>query len=170
MWNRSCSCQYANSGELFEIDPIWQLTSTFEQQNKAYFEVTIQQSGTFGIGLATSHVDLNHIPLGHDEHSWVLRNDGSVFHKNIQIYKLPHQLSIGEGDVIGVTYDHIEMKYLINNQVIDHPVTGVRGGGDVGLYPVVYVDDGAILDTSFTTFTYPPPPGYDRILAEKTLL
>lgn len=120
--------------------------------------------------MATPQVDLNHIPLGCDEHSWILRNDGSIFHKNTQAYKLPDQVKIGEGDVIGVTYDHIEMKYLINNQVIDHNVTGIRGGGDVGVYPVVYVDDGAILDTSFTTFTYPPPSGFDRILAEKTLL
>lgn len=146
------------------------LANTPIQQNKAYFEVTIQQSGTFGIGLASSQVDLNRIPLGSDDHSWVLRNDGSIFHKNSQIYKLPDQTKIVEGDVVGVTYDHIEMRYFINNQMIDHPVSGVRGGGDVGLYPVVYVDDGAILDTSFTTFTYPPPPGFDRILAEKTLL
>lgn len=83
---------------------------------------------------------------------------------------MPDHSRIGEGDVIGVTYDHIEMRYLINNQMIDHPVNQVRGGGDVGLYPVVYVDDGAILDTSFTTFAYPPPSGFDRILAEKTLL
>lgn len=32
------------------------------------------------------------------------------------------------------------------------------------------VDDGAILDAAFTTFTHQPPIGFDRILIEKSLL
>lgn len=32
------------------------------------------------------------------------------------------------------------------------------------------VDDGAILDSTFRDFTYPPPDGYDRIMFEKSIL
>ena len=32
------------------------------------------------------------------------------------------------------------------------------------------VDDGAILDSTFRDFTYPPPDGFDRIMFEKSIL
>lgn len=35
-------------------------------QNKAYFEVKLQQGGTWGVGIATRDVDLNSLPLGND--------------------------------------------------------------------------------------------------------
>lgn len=32
------------------------------------------------------------------------------------------------------------------------------------------VDDGAIMDVTFENFSYGPPPGYDSIMVEKSLL
>lgn len=134
-------------------------------QNKAYFEVKVQQTGIWGIGLSTNNANLNAIPLGIDSQSWVLRNDGNMVHDNKIVYSLTEEAE--EGDVIGVAYDHIELKYFINNKLIDFTITGVKGSE---IYPVVYVGDGAILDVAFTSFTFDPPFGFDRILVEKSLL
>ncbi|RWS15255.1 alpha-1:2-mannosyltransferase ALG9-like protein [Dinothrombium tinctorium] len=112
-------------------------------QNKAYFEVKLQQTGVWGVGLATINANLNRVPLGCDAESWVLRNDGTICHNNEILHRLK-DLPM-EGDIIGITYDHIELKFLINNEFVDYSLTGIRGGE---LYPVLYVDDGAILDSS----------------------
>ena len=34
----------------------------------------------------------------------------------------------------------------------------------------ILVDDGSIIDVNFDHFVFPPPPGYQRLLPEKTLL
>lgn len=121
--------------------------------------------GIWGIGLATANVNLNKVPLGFDGQSWVLRNDGVIVHDNKMLYKLPELPQ--EGDVIGVTYDHVELNFFVNNEPTGCSVTNVKGSE---IYPVFYVDDGAILDAAFTTFAYQPPEGFDRILVEKSLL
>ncbi|UXI20446.1 T-cell leukemia homeobox protein 3 [Sarcoptes scabiei] len=115
-------------------------------QNKAYFEAKIQQSGTFGIGLATKNVDLNSIPLGTDDQSWVLRQDGSIVHNNTILYQNP--ISIQEGDIVSITYDHIQLKFFLNNDPINYEVLNVKGSE---IFPV-------------------PPPSFDAILIEKALL
>ncbi|RWS25368.1 hypothetical protein B4U80_04799 [Leptotrombidium deliense] len=134
-------------------------------QNKAYFEVKIQQTGIWGLGLATSDVNVSRVPLGNDTESWVLRNDGTICHNNEAVFRLRETPM--EGDIIGVTFDHIDLKFLLNNNIVEYSVTGIRGSE---LYPVLYVDEGAILDVSFASFQYSPPPGFDRILLEKSLL
>jgi len=134
-------------------------------QNKAYFEVKVQQTGIWGIGLATSNANLSTVPLGIDSQSWVLRQDGNIVNENQIIHSLTEEIQ--ESDVIGITYDHIELKFYINNKAIDFAVTGIKGQE---IYPVLYVDDGAILDASFTSFQFDPPFGFDRILVEKSLL
>ena len=140
-------------------------------QDKAYFEVKVQQaSNIFGVGLATKKTNLNSLPLGTDKFSWVLRGDGSIYHDNNKLYQLPDSLVIAEGDIIGVAFDHLSLKFLLNNVELDYSLTGIKGGDDQGVYPVVYVDDGSILDTSFHSFHYAPPTGYDRILIEQSLL
>ncbi|PSN43546.1 SPRY domain-containing protein 7 [Blattella germanica] len=73
-------------------------------QSKAYFEVKIQQSGIWGVGLATRNADLNHSPGGHDTESW------------------------------GVSYDHIELNFYINGKAVDSPITGIRGNVYPALY------------------------------------
>lgn len=140
-------------------------------QNKAYFEGKIQQSGLWGIGLATSNVDLNMTPLGTDNQSWILRHDGKVVHNNNVLFEV--RKPVQEGDIIGVTFDHVQLKFFINNEPIDFEVSNIKGS-EGGIYPVVYVDSGAIIDMVFAQpcFTYNPPAssGFGAILIEKALL
>ena len=58
--------------------------------------------GVWGIGLATRKCDLNRLPLGNNDESWVLRSDGSISHNG----EVAHQLKVvpDEGDVI-VSFD-----------------------------------------------------------------
>merc|ERR1712038_212378 len=49
-------------------------------QNKSYFEAKLQSTGIWGLGVAHKKCDLNAIPLGTDEDSWVLRHDGVMSH------------------------------------------------------------------------------------------
>lgn len=133
-------------------------------QNKAYFEMKLQQSGVWGVGLATRHADLNRVPLGRDRDSWVLCHDGNIVHNGEVMYRLSDMPM--EGDIVGVTYDHVEINFYLNGKNLQCPVTGAKGE----VFPVFYVDDGAILDAAFTTFYHQPPPGFDRIMVEKSLL
>ena len=121
-------------------------------------------SGVWGIGLATNNVNLNRVPLGYDVESWILRHDGTIYHNNEVLHRLREVPK--EGDVVSVTYDHVELKFYLNNVPVEYSVTGTKGV----LYPVLYVDDGAILDASFSSFNFEPPGGFDRILIEKSLL
>ncbi|CAL1289669.1 unnamed protein product [Larinioides sclopetarius] len=133
-------------------------------QNKAYFEMKLQQSGVWGVGLATRHADLNRVPLGRDKESWVLTSEGTIVHNGDILYKLSEMPM--EGDIVGVSYDHVEINFYVNGKNLMCPVTGAKGE----VFPVLYVDDGAILDAAFTNFTHQPPPGFDRIMVEKSLL
>ncbi|XP_014665938.1 PREDICTED: SPRY domain-containing protein 7-like [Priapulus caudatus] len=133
-------------------------------QDKAYFEVKLQQTGSWGIGLATRRADLNRLPLGDNEDSWVLRCDGKVYSNNQERARLTDVPN--EGDVIGLSYDHIEMNFYLNGKNMQCPVTGIRGM----LYPVFYVDDGAIMDVVFNEFFHPPPSGFNKIMIEQSLL
>ena len=142
-------------------------------QDKAYFEVKVQQaSPTFGVGLASSLVDLNRVPLGEDSRSWVLRSDGGVYHNGSCLFSLPSDSHPGirEGDVIGVAFDHLSLRFLINGVDCGCAVSGVRQVEESGVFPVLYVDDGAILDAAFQGFSFDPPPGFSRILVEQSLL
>lgn len=133
-------------------------------QNKAYFEVKVQQSGIWGLGLATRKSDLNRVPLGQDAESWVLTSEGSVMHQGEVLHKLSEMPQ--EGDTVGVTFDHIELNFYLNGKPLNSPVSSCRGE----LYPVLYVDDGAILDASFLVFAHAAPPGFDHIMWEQSLL
>jgi hypothetical protein len=103
--------------------------------------------------------------MGSDTESWVLRCDGSLVHNNQTLHRLREPLQ--EGDILGVSFDHLDLKFWVNNSPIEYSVTGIKGGD---LFPVLYVDEGAILDSAFTSFQFQPPPGFDRILIEKSLL
>lgn len=133
-------------------------------QNKAYFEVKVQASGSYGIGLATRKVSLNNIPLGNDSDSWVLRNDGGIYSNGFKKFQISQ--TVDEGDIIGVTYDHELLNFYINGDDMECAITGIRGT----VYPSFFVDDGAILDVQFNAFYHQPPIGFDRILLEKTIL
>ncbi|XP_002732323.1 SPRY domain-containing protein 7-like [Saccoglossus kowalevskii] len=133
-------------------------------QDKAYFEMKIQSTGVWGIGLATRKANLNCIPMGTDSETWVLREDGTIYHNN----QLLHKLGVipCEGDVVGVTYDHVEFNLYLNGQTLQCPIRGIKGI----IYPVFYVDEGAILDVQFNEFYYVPPSGFDKIMFEQSLL
>ena len=52
----------------------------------------------WAIGLASLRCDLNMVPLGKDQYSWVLRSDGALMHNNIAIDNI--QLTVSEGDYL----------------------------------------------------------------------
>ncbi|EYC08703.1 hypothetical protein Y032_0064g3487 [Ancylostoma ceylanicum] len=131
-------------------------------QNKAYFQVDVQQNGTWGVGLGNSHSPLDAVPVACD--FWGIRDNGDVVANETVIGKLNKPIS--EGDSIGVCYDHVELKFLVNGEWAEPSITGIRGPA----YPIIYVDESAIIDVKFRRFTQEAPSGYDEILAEQTLL
>ena len=136
--------------------------STAIQQNKAYWEVKLQQSGVWACGVCTASADLNK-GLGLDANSWVLDSEGAVRTRGQEEYKT---VQIQEGDVLGFTYDHVELNFFLNGTNLNCPVLGIKGT----VYPVVYVNDGAILDAIFESLRCSIPSGFDRIMVEKALL
>ncbi|KAJ1370199.1 hypothetical protein KIN20_031880 [Parelaphostrongylus tenuis] len=131
-------------------------------QNKAYFQVNVQQSGVWGVGLGNLHSILDEVPVNTD--FWGVRENGDVVANGVVNGKLSKTIS--DGDSIGVCYDHLELSFLVNGERAEPSITGVKGPA----YPIVFVDDSAILDVKFRKFTEDPPSGYGEILAEQTLL
>ncbi|PAA79329.1 hypothetical protein BOX15_Mlig007028g3, partial [Macrostomum lignano] len=134
-------------------------------QDKAYWEVKLQSCGSWGIGLGTVRCDLESPNnLGSDAESWALRDDAAIYHGNQPVAKLPDPVQ--EGDVIGLTYDHVTLEVFLNGKPMHTPVTGIRGT----VFPTFYVDDGAILDCAFAAFAFGPPVGFRELIKEKQLL
>nr|CAG4648921.1 EOG090X0EPP [Polyphemus pediculus] len=140
------------------------LGNTPIMQDKAYFEVRIQQTGVWGLGLASGKANLNLIPMGSDPDSWVLCSDGYLRHNKEEMQRITQTPQ--EGDTIGVSYNHIELNFYLNGQKLDCPFTNVKGN----VFPALYVDDGAVLDVVFEDFVHDLPPGYDKIMLEQSLL
>eukprot|EP00123_Amoebidium_parasiticum_P005043 comp16287_c0_seq1/m.14053 comp16287_c0_seq1/g.14053 ORF comp16287_c0_seq1/g.14053 comp16287_c0_seq1/m.14053 type:complete len:193 (-) comp16287_c0_seq1:230-808(-) len=134
-------------------------------QNKSYFEMKLQATGRWGLGVATRQEDLEKLPLGASDRSWVLRSDGAVVH-NGETYSVVDGPAFQEGDVLACSYDHVELQFFHNGRNLNCPVMTVRGH----IYPVFYVDDGAIVDVAFRDFTHQPPMGYDQIMFEQSIL
>jgi len=132
-------------------------------QDKAYWEVKIQQGGLWSVGLCTPAADLNK-DLGLDQTSWAVTSGGQVRTRGNQEYSVGRDLE--EGDVIGFSYDHVELNIFCNGKNIDTPVLGIKGT----VFPVFFVDEGAILDCIFENFLHQPPNGFERIMIEKALL
>nr|XP_035153711.1 SPRY domain-containing protein 7 isoform X3 [Callithrix jacchus] len=97
-------------------------------------QLDTQHMGIWGIGVATQKVNLNQIPLGRDVHSLVMRNDGALYHNNEEKNRLPANSLPQEGDVVGITYDHVELNVYLNGKNMHCPASGIRGT----VYPVVY--------------------------------
>lgn len=140
------------------------LTNAPLAQSKSYFEVKIQQGGVWAIGLATRSTDLNVTTGGNDAESWALNSDNIVRHNQQEVQKIGNQIQ--EGDIIGVSYDHIELNFYLNGKSLEAPVMGIKGT----VYPILYVDDGAILDLILDNFAHPPPIGFEKIMLEQSLL
>lgn len=179
-------------------------------QSKSYFEVKIQQSGHWSIGLCTLNTDLNKTRGGLDRCSWCLNaenyvmNDGQVTYDLNEMYSeangtanddteqlLPVKSAniVGsllpttnrsvlpqEGDILGITYDHVELNYYLNGKNLNIPTIlklnsqTPKGEYNNEIYPCLFVDDGAILDLIVDNFNYSIPSGYDKIMVEQTLL
>ena len=153
-------------------------------QDKAYWEVKIQQGGLWSVGLCTPAADLNK-DLGLDQTSWAVTSGGQVRTRGNQEYDIT-STNLEEGDVIGFSYDHVELNIFCNGKNIDTPVLGIKGT----VFPVFFgeqthnnlgrtyhpkyilfsVDEGAILDCIFENFLHQPPNGFERIMIEKALL
>jgi len=131
-------------------------------QDKAYWEVKVQQGGVWSAGIATPAADLTK-DLGLDQCSWAVTSGGLVRSRGQQEYTVQ---GIEEGDVLGFSYDHVELNLYCNGRNLDTPILGIKGT----VFPVFYVDEGAILDTVFENFHHPPPGGFERIMIEKALL
>ncbi|VDK63611.1 unnamed protein product [Gongylonema pulchrum] len=65
-------------------------------QNKAYFQVSIQQNGIWGIGVATRSAVLNSVPV--TANCWVLREDGQIAANGELLGKIDEPIE--EGDCI----------------------------------------------------------------------
>ncbi|XP_014210422.1 SPRY domain-containing protein 7 [Copidosoma floridanum] len=133
-------------------------------QSKSYFEVKIQQDGIWGIGIATKLTNLNTAVGGTDNESWALNSDGVIRHNKQELHKI--QSKAQEGDIIGVSYNHVELNFYLNGKSLEVPVMGIKGA----TYPVLYVDDGAILDFIVDNFLFSPPIGFENIMLEQSLL
>lgn len=77
-------------------------------QTKSYFEVKVQQEGTWSVGVGTRNAVLEG-PLGADPDSWVLKNNGELCFNSMSIGKLDQKIE--EGDIIvsisRSIYEHI---------------------------------------------------------------
>jgi len=132
-------------------------------QDKAYWEVKVQQGGVWSAGIATPAADLAK-DLGLDNSSWAVTSQGVVRSRGAQEYRVNQGLE--EGDVLGFSYDHVELNIYCNGKNLDTPILGIKGT----VFPVFYVDEGAILDTVFENFHHQSPSGFERIMIEKALL
>ena len=56
----------------------------------------------WGIGLATPHAKLDNVPLGMDNHSWVLHSDGCIYHSGVKVATVKNRPV--EGDIVVRNY------------------------------------------------------------------
>ena len=133
-------------------------------QDKAYWEVKIQMEGVWSAGLCTSEADLNK-DLGLERTSWAVTSKGEVRSSNFHIYDLK-DTTFEEGDILGFTYDHVELNVYLNGKNLLKPIFGIRGT----VFPVIYVDEGAILDGIFEDFKHEVPDGFKRIMIEQPVM
>lgn len=133
-------------------------------QDKCYFEIRIQSTGVWAVGLASTECDLNKIPLGKDNFSWVLKSSGELVHADTEIAKVV--IDVSEGDYIGCSFDHVELNFYYNGKNLHSPITGIKGK----VRPVVCVDEGCIADVNFDNFVFSPPHGFSKLMIEKDLL
>jgi hypothetical protein len=90
----------------------------------------------------------------------------------------PRSVLSQEGDIVGVSYDHIELNFYLNGKNLNVPslikLTNSQPSNceynSNEIYPCLFVDDGAILDLIVDNFNFQIPSGYDKIMVEQTLL
>lgn len=75
--------------------------------------------------------------------SVVLRNEGTVVGGGTTRHRLAQQVQ--EGDVIGVAYDHIELRFFLNGVDLQVASPGIKAEE---VYPVVYGESTAVSSSS----------------------
>ena len=58
--------------------------------------------GVWGVGLATPLIQVDNVPLGNDQHSWILTSDGTTVHNGEVICRL--KVKPEEGSVVVSDY------------------------------------------------------------------
>lgn len=86
------------------------LTNAPLAQSKSYFEVKVQQSGIWAIGLANKSTNLNTAIGGSDSESWALNSDGILRHNQQELHKI--QNPVQEGDIVVRIISYIIFKEL----------------------------------------------------------
>lgn len=82
---------------------------------------------------------------GMDEFSWALCSDHVLRHNKQDLYRIGAANSVSngtagihltpqEGDIVGVAYDHIQLKFYLNGSELEFPITNVKGT----VYPALY--------------------------------
>ena len=94
-------------------------------------KVKIQQGGLWSAGICTPAADLTR-DLGLDHSSWAVTSAGVVRTRGEQEYSVNHTLE--EGDVLGFSYDHVELNIFCNGKNLDTPILGIKGT----VFPVFY--------------------------------
>ncbi|VDN38146.1 unnamed protein product [Dibothriocephalus latus] len=130
--------------------------------------------------------DLNTLRGLREQNSvWALFSDGSIWNGSVKQAHL--DTPVEEGDVIGLYYDHAELTFAVNGIPVklrlaptssnaEEPQPVVFQNGLIGIrgtvFPVFATDDGAILDTRFTSFYYPPSrnSGFAEIRLEQDII
>ncbi|KAL1508014.1 hypothetical protein AB1Y20_007612 [Prymnesium parvum] len=128
-------------------------------QDKAYFEATLQQPGSFAIGVATRDAPLDEV-LSQEKAptAWTFTN---------KLQGTP----VDVGDVIGCALDQgdypVQVYFYIKGKVV-HQISGIRGE----VLPAFSVDDGAVLEANFGGREYSQgmPSGFQGIIKSMSLL
>jgi len=80
----------------------------------------MDNTGIWGVGVATRNCDVQRVPLGCDTDSWVLRHDGSLCHDNTEVSRLTPLPE--EGDIIV----SVTCTVLIVNRMLSIKMCGRR--------------------------------------------
>ena len=91
--------------------PLFTLLGEEMQRDIEYIFCHHYFSGIWGIGVATKLCNLNTIPLGSDENSWVLRHDGIISHNNEEKAKLEEMPQ--EGDILVSSDSRANFKWTV---------------------------------------------------------
>lgn len=127
------------------------------------------------------HSDTENPSINRDTEQLLPFNTPEITSTNFPDMPSPSKLERGvlpqEGDILGITYDHIELNFYVNGKSLNIPTlikvnTQLPNGSSYNneIYPCLFVDDGAILDVILDNFNYQIPSGYEKILVEQTLL
>lgn len=75
-----------------------------------------------------------------DEYSWAICNDNVLRHNKLDLHKLnvTNSQLPQDGDIVGVAYDHIQLKFFVNGKEIEVPITNVKGTVFPALYGIVF--------------------------------